>query len=76
MPTARCAVPDCVSRCKHDQLMCRTDWFRVSRASRNRVWATWNARLEEETAATRAAHNDAKRIAISEAVAARRRLGV
>ncbi len=36
-----CPGPDCKRQVGSDMLMCRTHWYQVPRALRNRVWAAW-----------------------------------
>jgi hypothetical protein len=38
-----CPVPGCPATINRSRLMCRADWYKVPRAVRNQVWATWRS---------------------------------
>lgn len=65
-----CPVPDCERNVGIEYLMCRTDWWRVTPATRQRVYDTFGVvgegRLSEE-------YREAREQAIAEAVASRAR---
>lgn len=64
-----CPVPECDRRCSSAYLMCRTDWWRVSPLTRQRVYDTFagGAGLFDPS------YRDARDQAIAEAVASRTR---
>lgn len=43
-----CPVPDCADTRRRNQIMCRTHWFRVPKALRDRIWALVKKGLSQE----------------------------
>jgi hypothetical protein len=60
-------VPGCHAHIDPTRLMCRRDWYRVSKRLRDRVWATWRS----GQAASSREHQHAVRAAISFCLVAR-----
>src|SRR6266487_3853378 len=58
---SRCPVPACSERIDRSRLMCRSHWYQVPKALRDRVWATWRSGLGADSAK----HKDAVSTAIA-----------
>ena len=41
MVTHQCPAPRCNRQVQEDRLACRTDWYRLPKDLRDRVWAAW-----------------------------------
>lgn len=50
-----CPGPDCKRRVKNEMLACRAHWFKVSKPTRDRVWAAYHAGSDDYVAAVAAA---------------------
>lgn len=75
-----CPVPECERRVGQPYLMCRGDWWRVSRATRDLVYDTFATMQDRARSArqngkrsARLAYLEARDLAIAEAVASRER---
>ena len=64
-----CPAPDCSAQVPSERFACRRHWYALPQQIRNRIWATWKARLAARRHPTRQQHVDAHEAAKASAVA-------